>query len=174
MIKRAEIFFSGIILSISLNLAWISVHKSLETIKSSSIIKSFTSDNLFLKKSLDLEFKPSSFVPGLIPRPKQMVVSPIFTTDIPAGPSKKRSQFLWDFTTLMQSIQYRIICYFGQMRFTCPSSAWKKYLHWLSITPIIFYIIFIPFMNHIEDFLLFWIKRIYTSRSFFIWKYFQY
>ena len=46
--------FSGIIINISPNLESISVHKSLDTIESSSIINNFTSDNLFLKTALDL------------------------------------------------------------------------------------------------------------------------
>ena len=47
-----------------------SVHKSLDTTESSSIIKNFFSDNLFLKAALDLSFKSSNFVLGLILRPE--------------------------------------------------------------------------------------------------------
>ena len=52
----------------SSNFESISVHKSLDTIESSSIINNFTSDNLFLKAALNLPFKPSNFVLNLIPR----------------------------------------------------------------------------------------------------------
>ena len=58
--------FSGIIKNISPNLESISVHKYLYTKESSSIIKNFASDNLFLKMALDLSFIPSNYVPGLI------------------------------------------------------------------------------------------------------------
>ena len=52
--ERAGNAFLGIIINISPNLESISVHKSLDTIESSSIINNFTSDNLFLKTALDL------------------------------------------------------------------------------------------------------------------------
>ena len=67
----------------------IPVYKSLETMERSSIIKHFSSDNLFLKAALDLSFEPSDFIPGLIPIPEWMIVSPVFTADIPAGPSER-------------------------------------------------------------------------------------
>ena len=57
-------FFSGIIINVAPNLGSISVHKSLDAIESTSIVKNFTSDGLFLKAALDLSFKPSNFVPG--------------------------------------------------------------------------------------------------------------
>ena len=69
------------------------VHKSLDTIKISSITTNVTSDNLFLKTALDLSFKPSSFVPGSVPRPEKMVVPPIFTVDVPVGQSKRTLVF---------------------------------------------------------------------------------
>ena len=40
------------------------------TIKSSSIIIDFTSDNLFLKAGLDLSFKANNFFPELVLRPE--------------------------------------------------------------------------------------------------------
>ena len=52
------------------NLESITVYKSLDTIESSFLIKSVTSDNLFLRATLDLPFKASNLVPGLIPRPE--------------------------------------------------------------------------------------------------------
>ena len=61
--------------------------------ESSLIIKKFTSDNLFLNVALDLSFKPDNFIPGLIPRREWMVVPPIFTADIPAGPSRRTLGF---------------------------------------------------------------------------------
>ena len=87
--ERPRNAFSGIIKNISFSLELISIHKLLDTIESSSIIKNFISDSLFLKAVLDLSFKPTNFIPGLIPRPEWMVVPPIFTTDIPVGPSKR-------------------------------------------------------------------------------------
>ena len=69
--------FSGIVMNISPNLESISVHKSVDTIESSSIINNFTSNSLFLKAALDLSFKPSNFVPGLIETPEWMVVPPL-------------------------------------------------------------------------------------------------
>ena len=68
--ERAVNAFSRIIIIIYPNLGSLSVRKSLVTIESSSIINNFTSDNLFLKSTWDLSFKPSNFVPGLIPRPE--------------------------------------------------------------------------------------------------------
>ena len=44
--------------------------KSISVHKSRDIIENFTSDNLCLRAVLDLLFKPSSFVPDLIPRPE--------------------------------------------------------------------------------------------------------
>ena len=81
------------------------VHKLLDTIESSSIIKNFTSNNLFLKAALDMIFRPSNFVPGLIPRPEWMVVPPKFNADIPLGPSKRALGFSgtlqWSSTVLI-------------------------------------------------------------------------
>ena len=37
------------------------------------------------------------------------------------------------------------------MRFTCSCSAWKKYLNLFKVMLIVFYLIFDPCMNHIED-----------------------
>ena len=76
MAERPANSSSGIIVNISSNLELISIHKLLDTIESSSIITNFTSDSLFLKAALDLSFKPSNFIPGLIPRPEWMVVPP--------------------------------------------------------------------------------------------------
>ena len=70
-----------------------SVHKSLDTIKSSSVINYFTFDNLILRTELDMSIKPINFVPGLIPRSEWMLVPPIFTADIPAGSSKRALRF---------------------------------------------------------------------------------
>ena len=70
MTERQANAFSGIIINISSNLELISIHKLLDTIESSSIIKNFTSDSLFLNAALDLSNKPSNFIPGLIPRPE--------------------------------------------------------------------------------------------------------
>ena len=53
----------------------------------------FISDNLFIKAALDLSFKPSSFIPGLLSRPEWMVVSPLFTADISVGPSERTPSF---------------------------------------------------------------------------------
>ena len=68
--ERPANSFSGIITNISSNFESMSVHKLLDIIESSSLIKTSTSDNLFLKVILDLSFKPSNFVPALIPRPE--------------------------------------------------------------------------------------------------------
>ena len=57
----------SIIINISCNLQLISTHKSLDIIDSSSKIKNFTYDNLFLK-ALGLSFKPSNLIPSLLPR----------------------------------------------------------------------------------------------------------
>ena len=91
--ERTASAFSGNIIDISHKLESISVHKSLDTIKSSSIINSFTSDSLFLKAALDLSIISSNFVPGLIARLEWMVVSPIFTGDILVGLSKRTLGF---------------------------------------------------------------------------------
>ena len=80
-------------MNISPNLESISVNKSLDTIESSSIINNFTSDNLFFKAALDFPFKPCNFFHGLIARQERMVGPPIFTADIPVGPSKKTLGF---------------------------------------------------------------------------------
>ena len=121
--------FFAIIISISPNLESISVHKSLEFMDSSSIIENFISDTYFLK-SLNLWFKPSSFVPGLIPRPEGMVVPPIFIIDILAGPSKRTHGFFWILTVIKQCSGYSTVYYFHQMRFPCAFTSWKKYVHW--------------------------------------------
>ena len=57
-------------MNISHSLESISVPKLLNTIESSSVIKSLTSDSLFFKAALYLSIKPSNFVPGLILRPE--------------------------------------------------------------------------------------------------------
>ena len=49
----------------------------------SSIMRSFISDNLFLKEAFALSVKPLNFAPGLIPRAELIAVLPIFTADIP-------------------------------------------------------------------------------------------
>lgn len=51
------------------NIESISVHKSVDTIESLSLIKNFISHNIFLKAALNLSFKPSNSVTGLVPRP---------------------------------------------------------------------------------------------------------
>ena len=89
MTERPANAFSGIITNISSNLELISIHKLLDTIESSSIIKNFTSD----RAAVNLSFKPSNFISGLIPRPEWMVVPPIFTADIPVGPCKRTQGF---------------------------------------------------------------------------------
>ena len=68
--ERTANAFSGIFINISSNLKLISVHKSFDAIESLFIINNFTSDNVFLKAALDLLFKPSNYVPGLIARPE--------------------------------------------------------------------------------------------------------
>lgn len=40
-----------------------------------------------------MSFKPNQFVPGLILRPEEMVVTSIFNADIPVAPSKKTFGF---------------------------------------------------------------------------------
>ena len=63
--------FLGIVVNTSLNLELISsVHKSLDTIQISSVIKNFNSDNLFLKAALDFSVTQSNFDPDLIPNPE--------------------------------------------------------------------------------------------------------
>ena len=63
--------FLGIVVNTSLNLELISsVHKSLDTIQISSVIKNFNSDNLFLKAALDFSVRRSNFDPDLIPNPE--------------------------------------------------------------------------------------------------------
>ena len=54
-----------------------------------SNINNFTSDNLYLKATLDLSFIPSNLFPGLIAGPEWMVVPPVFAADIPVGPSRR-------------------------------------------------------------------------------------
>ena len=73
-------------MNISHSLESISVPKLLNTIESSSVIKSLTSDNLFFKAALYLSIKPSNFVPGVN-------AAPAFTADIPSGPSKRSLSF---------------------------------------------------------------------------------
>ena len=43
-----------------------------------------------------------------------------------------------------------VVYHVQQIKFTCASTAWKKYVYWLNIIPIIFYIIFGPCMNMYE------------------------
>ena len=57
--ERPANAFPGIIINISPNFEATYLHKSLDTIENSFIIKNFTSDNLFLKEALDLPFKSS-------------------------------------------------------------------------------------------------------------------
>lgn len=59
----------------------------------SVIMRSFTSDNSFLKEAFNLSLKPSNFAPGLIPRGKLSVAPPIFPSDIPVGLSKRTLGF---------------------------------------------------------------------------------
>ena len=40
-----------------------------------------------------MSFKPNQFVPGLILRPEEMVVTSIFNADIPVAPSEKTFRF---------------------------------------------------------------------------------
>ena len=67
---------------ISDNLASIPVQRLLEIMDISSIMRSFTSDNLFLKNTFTSSLKPLHFARGLIPRAESIVVPPMFTTDI--------------------------------------------------------------------------------------------
>ena len=54
--------------NISPNLESMPDHNSLDNIEYSSIFNSFTSDNVFIKATLDLSFKSRNFFPELIPR----------------------------------------------------------------------------------------------------------
>ena len=94
--QQKQMFFWGIIINIAPNLGSISVHKSLDIIKSTSIAKNITSDGLFLKAALDLWFKPSNFVPGVIARPEWMI-NPIFSINIPVCSSKRTLVFSGSF-----------------------------------------------------------------------------
>ena len=69
----------------------------------------------------------------LIARPKWMVVPPIFTSDIPEGPSNRNLGFFWVFTVIKQCLWYVVIYYFHWMRSIWAFTAWKKYVDWFSI-----------------------------------------
>ena len=58
-------------------------NKLLETIKNSSIITNFTSDNLFHKLLFVLSLKPCILTPGFMTRAEWIVVPSIFTADMP-------------------------------------------------------------------------------------------
>ena len=64
---------------------------------------------------------------------------------------------------IKQCYWYGVVYIFHQRRFTCHSNAWKKYVGWFIILPIIFYIIFGPCMNHIDYFLCFEFKEFIMS-----------
>ena len=61
--KNRKLFFTNRRKSFC-NTESISVHKSVDTIESLSLIKNFISHNIFLKAALNLSFKPSNSVPG--------------------------------------------------------------------------------------------------------------
>ena len=73
---------------ISVNRRWICNKRSLETIETSSIINTFTSDNLFLNMDLILSLNGGKCFPkhpsGIF-RPVCIAVSPIFIAATPAG-----------------------------------------------------------------------------------------
>ena len=52
------------------------------------------------------------------------------------------------------------------MTFVCALTAWNKYVDWLNIISITFYIIFGPYMEHLNDLSLLWILIIYTFYGF--------
>ena len=141
IMERLENCFSGMIINISHNHESISVHKSLDTIKCSSIFKYFTFDNLFPLVALDLTFKPSNFVSRLVFRFGLVQVSRFFRV----------------FTMIKQCFWYGILCCSHRVWLTRASTTWMKYVQWFYIMPIIFYIIFSPRMNHIKEFLLLWV-----------------
>ena len=154
-------FFWGIIINIAPNLGSISVHKSLDIIKSTSIAKNITSDGIFLKAALDLWFKPSNFVPGVIARPEWMI-NPIFSINIPVCSSKRTLSFFRVLSMIKQSFWYGVIYSLQQMRFTCSSTVWSKYVHWFNIMSVIFHKIIRPFMKICFELLYFWTFMLWT------------
>ena len=56
-------------------------------------MRSFTSDNSFLKEAFALSLKPLNFASGLISRAEWIAVPQMFAADIPVGSSKKNLKF---------------------------------------------------------------------------------
>ena len=95
-------------INISPNLELVSVHKSFDTIESSSIIKRFSFGELNGNSSYI--YCCFSF------RPKEST-----------------SRFFWVFNMIKQWFWYGVAYHFYQMRFTSTSSALKKYINWFCL-----------------------------------------
>ena len=94
-----------------------SLHKSLDAIESSYIIKKFTIDNLFFKEALELLFKLSNFVPvpGLISKSEWMV-----TGGIIVGLSRRTLGFSG--SSKWQSNVFDIVLYITFIKWDIPVS----------------------------------------------------
>ena len=68
----------------------------------------------------------------------------MFTTNIPVDRSKRTLWFIRVLKMRRQCYWYGVIYYLKKMRFTSPSNAWKKYVHWFNIIRL-FYI----FLAHV-------------------------
>ena len=58
-----------------------------------AIMKSLTSNNLFLRDAFALSLKSLNFGPGLVPRAEQIVVRPTINADIAVSLSKNALEF---------------------------------------------------------------------------------
>lgn len=87
----------------------ISVESSLGAMDILLILRSFTSDNLFLKTTFDLILEPFNFDHGLVPRVECVVVPALFTADLLLGPNKRTLSFSAFFLIKDQSFRFKIL-----------------------------------------------------------------
>ena len=125
-------------------------YKLLDTIKSSCIIKNFTFNSLFLKEAAYLSTKKlcSRFNPKTRMNYGSIYIYRWYWLSL----SKRTLDLFLVFTVIKQSFWFAMD-HFHQMVFTCVCTALKKYADWFNIVPILLYIVFGPWMNHIEDFI---------------------
>ena len=142
---------SILVKNILVNLIFISVQRSLETIDISLIVRSFTSDNWFLKDTFNLSLKWSNFTSGLIDRAEWIIVPPIFTGGVPVGPSKRTVGFLVLCNWRARFLKHYILFFYQCIHFL------KGIYNEHNIYTIVFSIFFSPIMTSIEKFMLLWI-----------------
>lgn len=114
--------------NISDNLTSILFQRSLDTMNISSIIRSFTCNDLYFKEALSLFLKPLNFAFALIPQTEWVDFPWMFSANIPVTPNKRSLGFSKFFFLAIEEQDFgcSVITYLYQMGFTCASTFWKE------------------------------------------------